>query len=188
MKLTQADAAALFLPLIQGDGSTYAKYQKVLARPAVVGEKVVTITSSGKETENTAKEGDFVVQAQTEAGECYILSGSKLVSRYKIGPSIWQRATPGDSQTDVVEWKEYTPTGTVQAVEYQPHVVGLLNQMRTVPNDKFLATDPEIITHFIAIWNEEMVCNKGDMICTPDGKEVYRIDRVEFEQTYKIKR
>ena len=44
-------------------------------------------------------------------------------------------------------------------------------------------TDP---FYFEAPWQEKMVAKKGDMICTTDGSEIYRIARKEFEQTYRI--
>lgn len=37
---------------------------------------------------------------------------------------------------------------------------------------------------FIASWNEPMLLKDGDMIVTSDGKEVYRIARKEFGETY----
>ncbi len=165
MILTQKEAAARFLPLIDADGSLFAKFQKIWARPAVAGERIVTMTSSGKETENTAKEGDYVVQSQTNAKELYVISEATLIKRYT------QNFMDGQAWD---AWDEYLPKGTVRAIEYHPTTMGCIER-------------------FVAAWGEEMVVNKGDMLCTTDEittpeSEVYRIDRVEFEQTYRIKR
>ena len=165
MSLTQKEAKDLFLPRIAIDGSLFEKFQKVWVRPAIVGEKVITITSDGKETENTAKEGDYVIMAKTEAEEQYIISGDKLAKRYKKGTVSLRAGGP--------KWEEYVPIGTVRAIEFHPSSLGF-----TVTPDNPLV--------FIAPWNEETVLKKGDMVCTTDGSEVYRIARKEFEQTYRI--
>lgn len=158
--MNQLEAQKLFLPLIEKDGSMFEKFQKIWARPAIVGEKIITITSDGKETENTAKEGDYVIQAQTDAQEKYIISETKLVQRYVIDSII----------IGIFGWQEYIPTGTVKAIELHPNQLGLDNSF-----------------WFESPWNELTVAKKGDMICTTDGIEIYRIARKEFEQTYKIK-
>jgi hypothetical protein len=55
------------------------------------GEVVETITADGKETMNTANEGDFVVSNLGGSGEEYILGGDKLAKRYReIGNGIYQ--------------------------------------------------------------------------------------------------
>lgn len=104
--MTQQHAAAMFMPLIEA-GLIYDKFAKVDARPAVEGEKIVTFTSDGKETENTAKAGDYVIRAHTEAREQYILGRDKLAKRYKlIGPA----ADEG--------WETYQATGSCKAAVY----------------------------------------------------------------------
>ena len=164
---SQISMQEIFLPFIKEDGSLFEKFQKIWARIAVVGERVVTITSDGKETENTAKEGDFVVEAQTQAKERYIIGGDKLTKRYNRSSTY--RCDPEGT------WYEHIPTGTVKAVEWHPNVFrGVFGGV------------VENLLHFIAPWGEEAVCKKGDMICTTDGVEVYRIARKEFEQTYRI--
>ena len=89
--ITQSEAMDKFLPLIKKSGQKYVKFTKVRARPAKVGEMIETITSDGKETQNKAKEGDYVVTNLGGSGEEYILSGQKLRDRYdEIGDSIFQ--------------------------------------------------------------------------------------------------
>jgi len=60
----------------------YLKFQNVDARPAKEVEKIVTNIGTEKETENTAKKGDFVIRAQTKNKEEYIISGDKFHNRY----------------------------------------------------------------------------------------------------------
>lgn len=162
--ITQDQAKELFLPLIEQDGSLFEKFQRVWVRPVIIGEKIITNTSDGKETENIAKDEDFVVQNQTTAEEEYIISSEKFLKRYKKG-----------YHTKFGGWLEYIPTGTTKAIEFHPH---LLNRLLDDIIDPF---------YFEAPWGERTIAKKGDMICTTDGIEVYRIARKEFEQTYRIK-
>jgi len=154
-KMSQAQAQDKFLPTIINQGKVYHKKTEILARPAQAGEVVVTVTSDGKETQNTAKDGDYVVKNLTGAGEEYILTASKLAGRYQY------RGEEGKG------WCRYKATGSVTALEY-------------VPSD----FDLPDVTEFEASWGEMMKLKAGDMLATPDGKEVYRIARQEFNETY----
>jgi hypothetical protein len=60
------------------------------------------------------------------------------------------------------------PTGRCHAAEFFPSALGL-----------------ESPFYFVAAWGEDMVLKDGDMIVTIDDKEVYRIARAEFEETYR---
>ncbi len=173
MTLSQARAQALYLPLIETKGNTYEKFAMVEVRPAKLGERIVTITADGKETENTAKEGDVVVRNGTGARELYLLSKEKLEKRYtRVGHSksttweanTWSSTPPPDAKAEI--WELYTATGTCMAVVYD---------------------GPEL--SFIASWDEPMILRPGDMLCTPlpDKGEVYRIALKEFGETYRRK-
>lgn len=95
------------------------------------------------------------MQNLTAAKEQYILSPDKLAKRYKlIGP-----AENG--------WTRYKATGSVKGVQFNGQNFGLPGE-----------------TQFMASWGEPMILKDGDMIVTPDGKEVYRIARKEFGETY----
>ena len=89
--MSQQEAIAKFMPEIESSGTDFEKFTNIKARPAQPGEVVETITSDGKETMNTAKEGDFVVSNLGGSGEEYILGGDKLAKRYReIGNGIYQ--------------------------------------------------------------------------------------------------
>lgn len=155
--LSQEKAIEKFLPIIEESGSTYNKKTKVKARPAKAGEKIDTFTSDGKETTNTAKEGDYVVKNMTEAGEEYILSAKKLKDRYIL-------LEDGDP------YSIYKATGKVKAKKY-------ISQEFSLPDT----------IEFVASWGEKTVLKEGDMIATPlpSKDEVYRIAKKEFEETYE---
>jgi hypothetical protein len=89
--MSQEEAIAKFMPEIESNGTDFEKFTKIKARPAQPGEVIETVTADGKETMNTAKEGDFVVSNLGGSGEEYILGGDKLAKRYReIGNGIYQ--------------------------------------------------------------------------------------------------
>jgi hypothetical protein len=80
--LSQTEMMEKFMPLIK-QGKVFHKQTKVDVRFGQEGERIVTVTSDGKETENVVGPGDFVVTNRTEAREEYILSAVKLAQRYR---------------------------------------------------------------------------------------------------------
>lgn len=98
-----------YLPLLDENGWIYDKFTEVEARIAVPGEKVITETSDGKETENIAKPGDFVVRNLTKAREQYILSSEKLAVRYlRI-----------ENKETKLPWRRYKAIGSIRAMQYR---------------------------------------------------------------------
>ncbi|MGI9525493.1 MAG: hypothetical protein ACR2MS_00120 [Weeksellaceae bacterium] len=159
--LTQEMLMDKMIPILQSKGEVYRKYKKVLARKAVAGEKIITITSDGVETVNVAEEGDYVVKNQTDAEEMYIMSAEKFEKRYE-----WL------SQVDD-EYSLYKPIGKVVAKEIDNTLIKQLGH-----GDEF---------KFIAPWGEEMVAKKGDYLVSPlSYEEVYRIAKKEFFETYEL--
>ena len=104
--ITQAEMMKKFLPLIEEKGSTYEKTTEVQARIAKEGEVIETITSDGKETQNTAQKGDWVIRNGTGAKEEYIISGEKLRKRYHV------RSLPKNG------WYTFKAKGECKALEY----------------------------------------------------------------------
>jgi len=151
--LTQVEMRDKFIDRIM-ESPIYKKNATSLVRKAEPGEKIITNTSDGKETENVAKEGDFVVQNNTKAKEQYIISSKKLSQRYiKISDDT--------EKSDGFQWEKYKAIGQVNAIQYRGS------------NIKFKAP-----------WEEDMTLKNGDMLASTDGKEVYRIALSEFKQTY----
>ncbi len=158
--ISQENLQKLFLPGIKSEGQVYKKIKKVLARKAIAGERVETITSDGLETVNRAKDGDFLIQNQTKAREQYIISSKKFNDKYEYFAS-------GDG-----EFNFYKAKGKVVALEMTESVLRKFN----LP-DEF---------SFIAPWKEDMIVKKDDfLVCPPDYSEIYRIARLEFFETYQ---
>lgn len=153
---TQKEMIEIFMPILEESGKVYCKKTLVLARAAHKNEVVHTYTSDGKETSNKAKEGDYRVKNLTDAGEEYLLSESKLNSRYVL-------------HKDLGIWSLYKATGKVIAIEYSDDKYSMGNN-----------------TEFEASWGESMKLKDGDYLASPlpDKNEVYRIARKEFEETY----
>lgn len=158
---TQEAFKATMIPKLKKEGKVYKKYRTVLARKAIPGEKVVTITSDGIETVNIAKEGDYVVKNQTDAEEMYIMDAQKFEKRY----DFIKTAEDGFSL--------YSPIGKIVGIELDDKLIKELRH-----GNEF---------RFIAPWGEEMVAKKGDYLVSPlEYDEVYRIARKEFFETYKL--
>lgn len=155
--------------LFIGQGKLYKKFATVSARPAIVGETIVTQTESDGETvetTNVADEGDMVVC--NPGGEEYIVRGDKFPLRYDLLQS--------DAVTITGKWSQYRAKGQVVGIKVDDEVWKLLK----------LPQDSEEF-YFEAIWGELMLCKVGDMLVTPsaDVPEVYRIEKGAFLETYK---
>ncbi len=162
--MTQKNMIKMFGQILK-NSQPYKKVGNVWIRDAVPGEVITTTTGDGKETTNTAKEGEKVVKNIEAGGEEYIISADKVSNRY-------------DKVKDTAPdpWTVYKAKGFVNAFRINPEDFGF--------QDTF---------YFEAPWGESMKCNKGDYIATtwdPDTKEqskvteVYRIAAKEFKKTY----
>lgn len=159
--ITQNQMLQQCYPLFQTKGKLFKKYKEVLARRAKEGEKIVTTTSDGEETQNVAHTGDMVVMNQTAAKEQYVMSRKKFKNRYR-----YICRAEGS-------YNRYRPQGKVVGVELTQAVMQQLNI-----EDTFC---------FEAPWGETMIAKQGDFIVMPtDSKEIYRIARKEFFETYEV--
>lgn len=138
------------------------KTKLVDARPAVVGEIVVTvIAGEGKETQSKpAMAGDRVVRNRCKVSghEQYLVSVGKFAERYEgpLGPA------------DRDGWAPYRPRG----------VEMLYTHVR----------DQDGSFHFTAPWGEAMVARPGDaLVRAPnDPKDLYRVQAAAFVCSYEI--
>ena len=62
---------AHFLPILEKSGKRYKKKSMIRAKKAKPGQLVITKTSDGEETRNTAEVGDWLVENQTSVNELY---------------------------------------------------------------------------------------------------------------------
>lgn len=148
-----------FLPILREEGKIYCKTQQVLARKAVEGEHIATITQDGLETTNIADADDYVVQNLTDAKEQYIVDTPVFEKKYELAKDL-------DNEFD-----QYSPVNPMIVLELTEAILTKLE----LPNE----------FHFEAAWGEPMRIRKSDFLASPpDFSEVYRIARNEFFQTY----
>jgi hypothetical protein len=153
--ISQSTLLQKVLPLLHEHARLCRKKSLVKARIATAPERIETRTADGLETVNTAEAGDYIVTNLTDAGESYVLSPETFSEKYMP-----------------VENDLYRSTGAIWALELTPEVLTALD----LP-DEF---------HFMAPWDEPMIAKAGDILACPETKkEVYRIARQEFEETYE---
>ncbi len=161
--ISQKALKELFLPILKDEGATYQKFRVVRARKAEKGEHITTVTSDGKETENVAESGDYLVENQTSARERYLVSSDKFRERYQ----------KEDDEDD--GWALYKPVGKVYAMELSKTLLSRLDLQ-----DEFEIEAP---------WGAAEVVKRDDfMVCPPDFTEIYRIARQEFMETYELRK
>ncbi|MEM8528874.1 MAG: glycosyltransferase [Bacteroidota bacterium] len=161
--LSQKEILRKTASLMEDEGKIYEKNKNVFARKAKGGEQIVTTTADGKETQNTAEKGEYIITNQTDAKEQYIVESKDFQEKYD-----WLR--------DVGEEKaEYRAKGEILALELTSSVLQQLNLQSPF--------------QFVADWGEEMIAKEGDFLAQPlkGEAEVYRIARKEFFETYKLK-
>ncbi|MEM9315835.1 MAG: tetratricopeptide repeat-containing protein [Pseudomonadota bacterium] len=159
---TQSDLMAIVGPRLEQEGRRYQKSKGVMARPAVEGEVIISVTESGEETTNVAIATDMVVQNQTRAGEFYIVGEATFTERYDLA----------EDEPDANGMRRYLPKGQVIGLEITHEITTALEV-----GSEFYIRAP---------WKEEQYACEGDFLVTPlpAKKEIYRIGRAEFEQTY----
>jgi len=162
IQFTQEQMQSLFFPLLKEKGQLYQKTKNVFARKGIKGEKIISITSKGVETENTVREVDsFVVKNQTTAKEEYIVLSADFHQRYTF-------LQPSQNGFD-----EYQSKGKVMALKLTRKLWVNLK----LPDKAF---------YYEPTWKEKAIAMLYDyVVCPPDYSEIYRIGRKEFWETYK---
>ncbi|SFB10496.1 hypothetical protein [Algoriphagus aquimarinus] len=157
--ITQKEMLTHFLPILEKSGKRYKKKSMVRAKKAQAGLLVVTKTSDGDETQNTAEAGDWLVENQTSTNELYLVKAETFKKKYTLVQSLEQG------------WGCYQPKGeTTGIIVAKEHL------------EAFGATN---VMEFQAPWKATMIVKTGDMLVVPPEKdEIYRIAKKEFGETY----
>lgn len=140
----------------------YKKAGVFLHRIATCQETILTIVAGKLETMKKAQIGDVILR-NIEVGssaETYIISNQKFYDRYDI--------TSESHLVDGSPWIICHARGKIEAFEFKDE----------------LNSD---CIRFIAPWNTEMICFRGDFIARPlngDPNDIYRIEQATFLQTY----
>ncbi|REG92624.1 hypothetical protein [Algoriphagus antarcticus] len=158
--ITQKEMLAHFLPLLEKSGKRYKKKSMVRAKKAQPGQLVVTKTSDGDETKNTAESGDWLVENQTSTNELYLVKAETFSKKYTLVQALEKG------------WGSYQPKG---------EILGIM-----VTENHFEDLGASKVLNFQAPWKDSMIAKPGDMLVVPPEKdEIYRIAKKEFGETYE---
>jgi hypothetical protein len=159
--VTQQNMLDYFLPIFEEKGKNYRKKSLIRAKKAKLGLFVVTKTSDGIETRNTAESGDWLVENQTSSEEQYLVKSDIFESKYEMVESL------GNG------WACYKPKGVMKAYEFEESDLKLFGVIQRL--------------EFQAPWKDTMFVRVGDYLIIPPGnEEIYRVARKEFSETYQI--
>ncbi|WP_332913400.1 hypothetical protein [Algoriphagus boritolerans] len=75
---------------MESQGKRYKKKSLVRAKKAEPGLVVVTRTSDGIETKNTAEKGDWFVENQTSAKESYLIKAETFEKKIQLVGFTWK--------------------------------------------------------------------------------------------------
>jgi len=157
--ITQKEMLAHFLPLLEKSGKKYKKKSMIRAKKAQPGLLVVTKTSDGDETKNTAESGDWLVENQTSTNELYLVKAETFKKKYTLIHALEKG------------WGCYQPKG---------EIVGLI-----VNESHFKDLGATKILEFQAPWKATMIAKIGDILVVPYEKnDTYRVANKFFGETY----
>lgn len=158
--ISQKEMLEHFLPLMETQGKRYKKKSLIRAKKAEPGLVVVTRTSDGIETKNTAEKGDWLVENQTSAKESYLIKADTFEKKYSLMDSL------GNG------WGCYRPKGKISAMK-----------VSALDLENFGAHD---VLEFQAPWKESIVLKPGDfLVISLEKSEIYRVAKKEFLETYE---
>ncbi len=158
--ITQKEMLQHFLPLMETQGKRYKKKSLIRAKKAEPGLLVVTRTSDGIETKNTAEKGDWLVENQTSAKESYLIKADTFEKKYTLLHSL------GNG------WGCYRPKGEIFA-----------KKVSSLDLENLGAKD---LLEFQAPWKESIVLKPGDfLLISLEKSEIYRVAQKEFTETYE---
>jgi hypothetical protein len=158
--ISQTEMLDHFLPLMEVRGRRFRKKSLIRAKRADPGQVVITVTSDGVETKNTAATGDWLVENQTSIKESYLIKAETFKKKYTMLHSL------GGG------WGCYRPVGEVCAYHVSQEDL-----------EKFGKKE---VMEFQAPWKESIVVKQGDFLIIPmDKSEIYRVAQKEFFETYE---
>eukprot|EP00947_MAST-08B_sp_MAST-8B-sp1_P005320 g5320.t1 len=167
---SQAVMVSVWAPRIVEEGALYRKKLWAFLRPAAKGEKIETVVGGKVESSCVAKgDSSWVVRAATSDGEQYITTQEQFEASY----------LPEGEELEEDEYADLRAAGFKRF-----HSKRVVHGLRV--------TEADMATHFPsacfkAPWGEWMRVEQDDMLVTDQAmKEVYRIEKGAFEQTYEL--
>lgn len=183
---SQLELQKRFIPLLKGENRIFRKRISAYLRRGVKGEQIATTIDGALETENTVKDDtSWVVHAKT-AGESYVLTQKNFIDSYD--PDSAKPILVNENQTNPrmkalqrEGFMEYKSIRRVWARMIDKEDVSWLHFGEPPVEESGRPT------YGMAPWNEYMLMNEGDYLVAPfpSANEVYRIDRLVFEDSYE---
>jgi len=174
---TQELTVKLLEPIVLKNGATYKKTGMAFLKRASTGLQLETGFDGKMETVNTANHGDWVVRADTSAKERFYLPDHKFKTLYESAPMSFSSHEDAE-ELEAEGFKAYRPRGRIVALVATAELLA-----EHFPQGKFIAS-----------WGSEMLVEVDDILAAPappEGvglpesiKEVYRIEKGAFAQTY----
>jgi hypothetical protein len=170
---SQQEVVDIMGPILLMQGSTYRKSKRAFLRQATSGEKVTTLFNGKVETQNVAKEGDWIVRADTSTKELYILQHDTVVANYVTETPLDISGHLDAQELEAQGYKAYASVRQILAIRVDEEI------LQYFPMGQFVAS-----------WGESMAVELDDYLCcgepSHDGKvqEVYRVQSQAFSETY----
>jgi len=155
-------------------GKVCLKIEPTFLRVATPGERIVSVTDGDIETHNFAQIGDYVAVNNTSDLEQYIVSAAVVATKYDLDHPFG--VPPDHPEHEFLTrsgFQAFNPAG-------QGRMCLKVTAQELPPGGKFLGS-----------WGSEMIVKVDDyLVCSvskTDGiTEVYRVERLLFEETYEI--
>lgn len=164
--ISQENLIKNYASVVKEMGKMYFKHGKVFIRKALPNEKVISVTSSGFETEKFAEDGHYVLtNLATRSRECYLIK-QHTYEKYEL--------------VDAIKGEYKMKSGfNIHAVKFDQQNFPKLFSGSMKKNEFGMR-----YIYIEAAWGESQVLIENDYLAL-NGDEIYRIGKLEFEQTYR---
>ncbi len=159
--ITQQELLEKYAQNIKMNGYLYESKLGILVKIANGGERLITITSEGRETESIASKGDYII---TNKKEQYIIKKEKFDNLYEL---------KDESKGLCVKKRK------VYALEFNKETLPILYEQYKENLSK------NIVTFIDAPWNENQKLEKLNyFLFDEEGNQIYIVAHQEFLMTY----
>merc|ERR1712218_247455 len=114
---SQRETIEKLAPVLLERGRRFRKVRRAFLRPAVEDEKIETVLDGKVETFNVAKEGDWIVRADTSLKERYILPSGKVTVAYDLNSGTEIVGVEDADELNRGGFRAYLPRTRIIAIE-----------------------------------------------------------------------
>jgi hypothetical protein len=161
----QRELVERYAKLLRENGNLAYKHKEVFIEPATPNQKIISVTSSGFETEQFAKENQYIVTNITSHRERYLI-GQETFEKYDLVDETDGRYRM--SAKYKVQVLSFTPENFPSLFDENMK----LNELK------------QRYIYIEAAWGESQILIENDYLAL-NGDEIYRIGLLEFNETYQ---